>query len=239
MTKRLLERQTRLLEYLTSGAILSGDHGAPLAAELQGIDRGRLQLEARFSHEKRVEKIASVFPRTFGFLGADRDLLLRRFAETCPPATIGRLENARQFGEFLAAHGRSPSAWPPFLADLAACELACAQARARADGVSAGGARSDGGSPRYVRRNPGVVLHRASFDVRALFEGEGRAARVTARDMSLAISYRNGAPRIVELAAEIFELIAALDDWAAADAWPDADGLIADLAAAGLIELRP
>ena len=39
---------------------------------LQGIDRGMLHLEARFSHEKRMEKIAAVFPVTFALIGAGR-----------------------------------------------------------------------------------------------------------------------------------------------------------------------
>src|SRR5262245_27702226 len=98
MAGRLLDRQARLLEYLTSGgAIFRDQRAAPLDASLQGIDRRLLDLEARFSHEKRMEKIEAVFPMTFALLGADRDAIVRAFVKACPPLDIRRLENARQF----------------------------------------------------------------------------------------------------------------------------------------------
>jgi hypothetical protein len=62
MTKRLLDRQARLLEYLTSGdAIFDDGCGGPRDPILQGFDWALLHIEARFSHEKRMEKIAAVF----------------------------------------------------------------------------------------------------------------------------------------------------------------------------------
>ena len=66
MPKRLLDRQVSLLEYLTNGGAIFGETAdAALDQGLQGIDRGCSHIEARFSHEKRMEKIAAVFPRTF------------------------------------------------------------------------------------------------------------------------------------------------------------------------------
>ena len=77
MTRRLLDRQARLLEYLTSGRAISGTaHAESLDPALQGIDRRLLDLEARFSHEKRMEKIAGVFPTTLRLLGADMERLV-------------------------------------------------------------------------------------------------------------------------------------------------------------------
>ena len=70
MAKRLLDRQAKLLAYLTSGEAIFGDKsGVPIDPALQGIDRALLHVEARFSHEKRMEKIAAVFPKTFALLG--------------------------------------------------------------------------------------------------------------------------------------------------------------------------
>ncbi|MBV9627547.1 MAG: hypothetical protein JO230_05550, partial [Xanthobacteraceae bacterium] len=59
MAARLLDRQHSLLAYLTSGEAIFGDqHQKPAEPSLRGIDPGLLHLEARFSHEKRMEKIA-------------------------------------------------------------------------------------------------------------------------------------------------------------------------------------
>src|ERR1700722_683741 len=102
MTTRLLDRQVRLLEYLTSsGAIFGDETDAALDQSLQGIDRRMLHLEARFSQEKRMEKIIAVFPKTFRLLGADRVAIVRKFVEAWPPTDITRIENARQFYDFL------------------------------------------------------------------------------------------------------------------------------------------
>src|SRR4051794_37897459 len=96
MTRRLLDRQVRLLEYLTSGeAIFRDNRKGTIDPALQGIDRGMLDIEARFSHEKRMEKIAAVFPVTFDLLGAGLDGIVRNFVEACPPSDISRIENAR------------------------------------------------------------------------------------------------------------------------------------------------
>lgn len=239
MAKRLLDRQIRLLEYLTSGGAIFGDDGnAPLDADLQGIDRARLRLEARFSHEKRMEKIAAVFPRTFDLLGAERGAIVRGFVEACPPLDIGRMENARQFNDFLTARWRVQRPTPPYLPDVAACELACAQARIESDGEPEIDASPAGPAAPRFRRKPGVVLVRASFDIRMLFEGARDDAAVIKRDTPLAIASRDGAPQIFELAPEVFDLLAALDGWAAVDSLPETDGLIAELVDAGLLELQ-
>src|SRR3954467_13519535 len=107
---RLLHRQVKMLEYLTSGdAIFGGNGPAPTDPALSGINREMLHLEARFSHEKRMEKIADVFPATFSLLGSGLAGVVRDFVRTCPPLDISRIENARQFHDFLTARwGRKP-----------------------------------------------------------------------------------------------------------------------------------
>src|SRR6185295_12438637 len=60
MAKRLLNRQTELLAYLTSSRAIFGDRrGPPLHRSLQDIDPRMLDLEARFSHQKRMDKIGA------------------------------------------------------------------------------------------------------------------------------------------------------------------------------------
>jgi hypothetical protein len=75
------------------------------------MDPRLLCLEARFSHEKRMAKIVTVFPKTFRLLGADRaaivrEAIVREFVAACPPTDITRIENARQFHDFLCARWR-------------------------------------------------------------------------------------------------------------------------------------
>jgi hypothetical protein len=63
MSNQLIDRQVSLLEFLTSGATIFDDQSdAILDGSLRGIDRRLLRVEARFSHEKRMEKIITVFP---------------------------------------------------------------------------------------------------------------------------------------------------------------------------------
>jgi hypothetical protein len=128
MASSLLNRQIGLLIYLTSGDAIFGDVGVPaLLPGLHGFDLRLLNLEARFSHEKRMEKIAGVFSLTLELLGAEQAQVVRIFAERCPSISIGRLENARQFHAFLSGLWRFRSPVLPYLPDLAACELAFAE----------------------------------------------------------------------------------------------------------------
>jgi hypothetical protein len=91
LAKRLLDRQVSLLAYLTSGAAIFGNEAeGPADPALAGFDRQLLQFEARFSHEKRMEKIAGVFARTLELLGDEQAEVIRAFAERCPSVSIGR-----------------------------------------------------------------------------------------------------------------------------------------------------
>jgi hypothetical protein len=237
MTRRLLDRQVRLLEYLTSGdAIFRGNRQAPIDPALAGIDRGMLHLEARFSHEKRMEKIAAVFPVTFDLMGAGLDGIVRGFVDACPPLDISRIENAGQFYDFLTARWKRQPPAPLYLPDVAACELACAQVRVLPDPGEPATAPV-GATRAGIRRKPGIVLLRAAYDIRAIFEnGRGVTAPIE-RETLLAITLASGEPRIFELSPEIFDLLAALERWVAIDELPDADELIASLADAGMLEL--
>ena len=246
MTKRLLHRQTRLVHYLTSGGAIFGDPDhRPADPVLWGIDRHLLRMEARFSFEKRMEKIAAVLPRTFDLLGAQREILIRQFIEAHPPIHIGRLENARQFCDFMVGDRREPP-MPPYLPDIAACELAVATARIRAGESTPDEQHSsmDGRMPpRFIRRSPSTVLLRTGYDIRPIFESASEAIDPIARDVRLAIvaTAAGHPPEIFELAASVFELLALLDGWADAskfDELKDAGEMIDELVKAGLLEVR-
>ena len=235
----LLDRQTRLLEYLTSGEAIFGHRGgSPRDPILQGFDRALLHIEARFSHEKRMEKIGAVFSTTFALLGDDRDAVVREFVHACPPVDISRLENARQFYGFLNSHWEDRPPTLPYLPDVATCELACALIRMDADSPVTAAKSSTRTGPSEIRRKPGIALLRTRFDIRPIFEGKREDMSPIERVVPLAISFLAGELGIFELSPQVFDLLAALDTWAAVDELPDAEGLIADLGEAGLLEER-
>jgi hypothetical protein len=240
---RLLDRQASLLEYLTSSDAIFGSEGSTsLDQSLRGIDRGLLRLEARFSHEKRMEKITAVFARTFQLLGPDQATIVREFTAACPPIDISRLENARQFYDFLCARWRHQPLKPPHLRDVAACEFGCARARA---GANAQELEPRGRHPRRgdFRRHPGVILQRCAYDIQPIFDGASADAAAVKRDTPLAIAIPPDAehPKVFELLPVAFDMLAMLDDWtdrAALGATPELDELIGDLARYGLVEVR-
>jgi len=240
MSNRLLDRQVRLLDYLTSGAVIFDDmrEVSPDDA-LAGIDCGLLRLEARFSYQKRMQKIAAVFPRTFDVLNGHADAMIRDFVNSYPPRDIGRLENARQFHDFLCASRERFAHLPPFLCDVAACELAYAQVRA-GDGTRSAGKDAP---PNAIRRDPRVVLLRCSHDVRPIFETALTRGDPVARETLVGVAVPAGAdqPRIFELLPPVFDLLSAMDGWidpTSILATPKLNALVRDLSTAGLIEVR-
>lgn len=241
---RLLQRQISLLEYLTSNAAIFGhDGGAPLGPDLHGIEPGLLRLEARFSYEKRMEKIMTAFPRTFEILGTNRTELINKFIDTYPPTDISRLANARQFHDFLKARWRREPPDPPYLRDVAACELASSQLRAHTEEpILKGGSRTPIAPGCGIRRSSDVVLLRCAYDVRPLFESSTKGVVPIARDTRLAIAKPPDArhPQVFEVSPVVFDLLAALDHWtdpAVFGATPDLEELFSNLAEHGLIEV--
>jgi hypothetical protein len=234
--QRLLGRQVSLIRHLTSAdAIFGGGRRGVVDQALERIDPNLLRLEARFSHDKRMEKIAAVFPRTLALLGGARGACIAAFTAACPPTDISRIENARQFHGFLSEQWRAAPATPPYLPDIAAFELACAATRAAIETRCLFEHGQAG-----IRRKRGVVLLRTAYDLSGIF-GTNARYPPPLRDSRLAIAgiANAGAPLIFDLTAEVFDLLAALDQWTdpAAFSDPDAEMLIADLADKGLVEL--
>jgi hypothetical protein len=233
MGNRLLDRQASLLAYLTSGGAIFGDgREAELPVDLRGIDPALLRLEARFSYEKRLEKISSIFPRTLGILGVGANAVLRHFAEHCPPAEMTRLANARQFRDYASAQCRGI----PYLADVIACEFALAAAT----GAELDDLPTQPGL-RGIRRHPAVLLLRCRYDVQPIFDQTERHDVPVERDTPLAITCPPGAsgPRIVSLPSAVFDLLSMLNDWTEPSAFdlPTAQDLVRELADHALIEV--
>jgi uncharacterized protein (UPF0276 family) len=239
----LLQRQLALLDYLTSGVAISEAKGSDaLPTALSGMNPALLALEARFSHEKRIEKIAGILPRTFDRLGDARAALLRTFAETCPPSTIGRIENARQFCDFLAARERRRDLPLAYLPDLAALELALATVLAghQEDGRSCDMDSLPKGEAgmKQMRRAQGVVLLRCAHDIRAILEMDSLAPP-TRKDTPLIIAKPAGSaePLIFDVPESVFVLLARLDEWTEPPASPQLSAFLAELADCGVLEI--
>jgi hypothetical protein len=241
MTSRpLLERQVSLIARLTSGATIFGDGGDAPDPGLNGIDRAALHLEARLSHDKRMENIAAIFPRTFAILKRSRNPIVRAFADTCPPAGSGRMENARQFRDFLFSR-TADALEPAHLQDLAAFEFACATARIRSGVPILPSEKAGTRSPGWFRRGPDVVLLRCEYDLRTVFEDGSDGSAPAQRATELAIRFPQGAasPQIFEMPPMAFDVLARMDDWTDAASLgdtPELMDLLGNLVQHGLIE---
>jgi hypothetical protein len=241
---RLLDRQVRLIEYLTSSsAIFSGDGEVPIHHAVHGIDDRLLRLEAQFSHQKRMEKIKSAFPITFRLSEHDCARIVSEFARAFPPAETARIENAQQFYNFLGARWQEAPPVLPYLIDVAACELAIARVRG---GIAASHAEPVGGKPSRlgdIRRHPEVVLLRCGYDIRPIFEDALKGTAPTRRNTPLAIAIPPdaGHPRICDIPPLVFQALGMLNDWtdrSELGAAQEIDELIGELVRHGLVEVH-
>jgi len=242
---RLLDRQVRLLDYLTSSDAIFGDEedAAPDSA-LKGMDPRLLRLEARFSYEKRMEKIIAVFPKTCRLLGAERAAMVRAFVKAYPPTDITRIKNARQFYDFLRSWWQRQPPDLPYLEDVAACELAIARAHVSFEAPHDKPLNGTEPPRDGIRRHPDVVLLRCAYNIRPVVEGDDvEDIAVTKRDTPLAIAIPPAEqhPKVFELSPPVFDVLAALDDWtnrSELGATSEVDEFISELAQYGLIEAR-
>lgn len=242
MTKRLLDRQASLLDYLSSAAAMFGDRAdAPADPALHAFDRGVLRLQARFICNKRIEKIVTVFPRTLQIMGPGQRSILREFVEAGPSTNKGTLANAREFHEFLARRWQRARPKPAYLRDLAACELAMAEARDAAND-DAGPGDTSARRRRRIRRRRDVVALRCGYDVRAMFDANLRDIVPRRRAISLVatVPAGTGEARLVETTSRVVAALSLLDKWTdptVLDAIGDRESLIAELAANDFIEV--
>ena len=245
MANRLLDRQTSLLEYLSSTAAIFGDQADALVdPALQGIDQAVLRLVARFACNKRIERIIAVFPRAFEILGAEQRLILREFVEVSRPTNKSTLANAREFHEFLSIRWQCEPPKPAYLPDVAACELAIAEVRNVVEDheTPAKKGKSDG-PERGIRHRRSVVPLRCAYDIRSIFDAGPGEAVPPKRDTPLVVTLPAGFRdvRIVEVAPVVVDALTLLDDWvdpSTLDAFGDRKNLVSHLAAHGLIEVR-
>jgi len=227
---------------LTSPALIFGTSDLESAArdpELQGMDVGRLRLEAEFSHNKRMARIRQTFERTATLLGHGFSALARDYAAACPPLTYERYPDAERFFERFLAPGSHEPPRPPWAADVAAVELALARARTLRPADMEGEALA--ARPQapgfWYRTHPCACLVKGRHDVRALFEPARSREPVTERPVLmvvLAVRARRR-PKVLELAPDAFTLLESSREWRALTPATDPPGdLVKQLAAQGL-----
>ena len=217
MANRLLDRQARLLEYLSSAEAIFGDTNATVDQALREIDRDALHLQARFACNKRIDKIMRVLPRTFDLLGADRRLILREFVELSRPTNKSSLVNAGEFHEFLVARWQCEPPKPAYLPDVTACEMAMAEVRRVADGRDEPEKRKKSlRSKRRMRRHRTVVPLLCTYDVRSILDADRKEIAPAKRDTPLVVVLPAGFSdfRILEVARIVVDALKMLDDWA-------------------------
>jgi hypothetical protein len=245
MANSLLDRQRSLVEYLTSTAgILDERPQGQVAPSLDGIDRGLLQIEAHFSHSKRMEKISAVFPKTFELIGDRQAEIVCAFVAACPPASISRLDNARQFHRFLTTQCRHKLLERPHIGDVATCELACAAIDADDEDPATMADESEIETPQgAIRRCAAVILLRCGYDIRPIFEGRAGQTAPSKRELPLVVAQAPGTdhPQVFEVPPPVYDLLAALEHWTVpppASAAPWMGRILAELAERGVIEVR-
>ena len=245
MANRLLDRQASLLEYLASAATIFGDQvSPPLNMSLQGIDPGVLRLQARFTCNKRLEKIIAVFPRTLEILGAEQNLTLRDFVAVNPPTNKSTLANAREFHKFLSARWLCEAPNPTYLADVAACELAMDGALNVVDTHEFPPNKRKGDQPQpSIRRGRSVVPLRCSYDIDPFSLQVRGTLSLPKRNISLVITLPAGLQDVslVEVAPVVVDALMRLDNWtdpSMLDGFGQLDDLISHLAMCGYIDVR-
>lgn len=243
MPDQLLDRQLSLLEHLTGGAgIFGAARGLSNAPALHGLDLGLLHLEARFSHEKRMQKIEWVLTRTLALLAERRGPIVCDFVDAYPPTSIRWLDNARQFHTFLQARWMRERPDPPWLPDIAAYEIAYATVRAGENEDHAPFECTPEHPSGAIRRHPAAVVLRCAYEIGPILEGAADLVPVR-RETLMAVTMVRGTdtPLVSELSSDLFDLLEMLDGFAELSLFdtPEAGRLIEELADAGLIEVHP
>jgi hypothetical protein len=238
MSGSLFDRQRQLVEHLTGSGAIFGE--GDLFGDAFGFHSGLLHLEAKFSHRKRMEKIEGVLPGTLTLLGAGRDAIVRAFVQQCAPTSIGYLDNARQFADFLGACWRDAPREPAYLPDLAAFEIAYTEVRGRRE-VRPHAAPQAGA----IRRHPALALLRTEHDITAVLEAAlGEFPAVTERRetyFALMMPAGGSAPVAKKIPHELFRLLELLDDFTPAEEFaevPGMDAIVGRLAERGYIEVQ-
>jgi len=239
----LSKRQETLVTYLTSREVFDrSGKGLLEHPELTGLDPVRLRLMAQMSRGKRVEKIRAVLPRTFEFLRPSIHDLVEEFAATVVPTSLRRIDNAREFRDFLENRVREDGDVPAWIVDLANYEIGFAEAVFE-DPPPLGEPNSD---IERIRPRPGVKFLRLAHDVRPLVVAEiGEEApepETALTVLAIVPQEAGGTPRVFQLPERLYGALTESDDWRTVDDFSAATSpgsLVASLVGCGIVEAAP
>lgn len=206
---------------------------------LAGIDLERLRIVGRLILAKRLGKIESLLPATCRCVTLHVPALFRAFAAACPPVTLGRQENARQFHDFILAWEGPPLA-PTYIADLVQLEfLAAVATLAARDRSSARPAThlDPSWTVCEARVSPELRLFETEFDLPAAFVDSPPAALERGRPRLVAIVPMTPHARVFLLDDDIAALLLDMQTWTAVE--PEgARRIVESLGAREFVELR-
>jgi hypothetical protein len=216
----------------------------PFAAAVEGIggaDAEHLALAGRLARAKRFAKIEAVLPRTCGALGDDLDDVAQAFARECPAVSSRNRVNALAFYRFLQRRARRGAGFPPYLLEVAFCELALGAVVTERAGD--GPDWTTIAASTAIRRPANVRLRVCAFDVRHLFETGDASPPAVARvrpHLAFVADPPRGDPRVVELPEGVFSLLRSLRRWTALPRATNRStaATVAMLERSGLLEVR-
>ena len=214
----LLERQTRLLEHLTSTEFIFGRGNTEEAFSdpgIRGLDIGRLRLEAEFSYGKRLERIVQIFSRTFQYYPGDAAALRRGFVDTNPPRTYERYPDARAFYDYLVERWKNEPADPAFLSDIAKFEITMCKVRTfRPSEVNRSSAENPPTGPVF-RLHPCADIVSFEHDIRKIVSPKGSSLAPSRERIFVVVAMVEGRrqPLILDIPENSFEILDAARDW--------------------------
>ncbi len=249
--EELLELQRNLVSYLADPSAFEELEASRCRPPMfEAIDPAHLKLVGSLAQGKRMSKIMRLLPRTFSCLTSDRRGLFREFSLRYQPRSAESYVNALQFYVFLRRRWRKEPAAPPFLPDLAYCELALAGAARTADAQEpalSGLPPSAGFGPIRIRRRPGVYLRCCQYDIHPLLDPKGTPGPINRERTFVIVTcpLNSNARSVLGVNEAIFETVRACRSWQTIEPGDglleraSVRGLFRRLEELGIVEVRP
>jgi hypothetical protein len=249
--EELFDLQSSLVACLTSpNAVRESQAGVAGARRLSFLGPDLVHLLSSLYRGKRLDKLTKVFPQTLAYLAPEMPALSTEFLNRHPPLNADSYTAGCQFYGFLKRrwHVQPPS--PPFLQDLAYCELARVglerQVVPPPSAALADGSASE--EPQVlIRRRRGVRMCACGYDIRPMFDPDEQGRPMVVRQavwivMSRPLAAASG--RIYGVAEKLFELLGSWRRWTAVDLRSESSGaeqtlgMLRQLEQLGFIEVR-
>jgi hypothetical protein len=249
--EELFDLQSTLVACLTSpNAVRESQSGVNGARRLSFLDPDLVDLLSSLYRGKRLDKLAKVFPQTLAYLASEMPTLTREFLARHPPLNADSYTAGCQFYGFLKRHWHAHPPSPPFLQDVAYCELARV-ALERQVGLPPAAALAGDSTPEqpqvFIRCRRGVRMRACGYDIRPLFDPDEQGQPAIARQpvwivMSRPLAAASG--RMYGVAEKLFALLGSWRRWTAVDLRSDSSvaeqtlGMLRQLEQLGFIEVR-